>query len=315
VDRAEHLLVATSPGLLVLAYCVAKTRMSWRNEALWTAFFLGGLGTVATLPFEFAVHWLADFAALTPVVKAGVLAVFSAAIVEETTKYLILVGAAEPHVDARRRQDLISLAVAVSLGFATVENFFALLAPPNWQFVGAARALSAVPGHAIFGLAMGALLTAARIEPSRRVMWIALALIIPAIMHAAYDFPLFLRKFGVTETGTLPWFTVIWPATLLAIAITAIGLCNWILPAARQADLRSGRDLRTDPPALPLIVVGCVLLVAVLTLLAAIIFTNVGGAFRSIGAAMIIFPLVLAVDLIWTGLHRRTNRKLQQPFA
>ena len=88
-----------------------KTRASWGNVALWTAFFLGGLGIVGVLPIEILIEWIADHASLSPIPRAGVSAVFSAAVPEETLKYLILVYAAERHVDARRRQDIMILAL------------------------------------------------------------------------------------------------------------------------------------------------------------------------------------------------------------
>jgi RsiW-degrading membrane proteinase PrsW (M82 family) len=233
--RFAVLLAAVTPGLLVLAYGVIKTRGSWSNEALWTAFFLGGLGIVAVIPVEFAIQWLVGLAALAPSVKAGVLAVFEAGIPEEALKSLILVGVAERHVDAWRRQDIIVLvlALAVSLGFATVENFFAVLAPAHWQIVAALRAVSAVPGHGVDGLAMGALLTASRVMPTRRTMWAVLAFVSPAMMHAAYDFPLFASK-SAGEAAAGPLLKVFWPTILLISSIASI----WQWPGAHSSSLR-----------------------------------------------------------------------------
>jgi RsiW-degrading membrane proteinase PrsW (M82 family) len=304
--RFAIFLAAVTPGLLVLAYGVTKTRSSWRSEALWTAFFLGGLGVIGAIPVEFFVHYLVDSAPLTPLLKAGVLAVFSAATTEEAIKYLILVRAAEPHVDARRSQDLIVLAVAVSLGFATVENFAYAVVPANWLSIVTTRALTAVPEHGIDGLAMGALLTAARVEPVRRTMWAVLALVIPIIMHAAYDFPLFVIKYDPSEVATLPWLIVIWPGMLLASAIISIGLCNWILPAAKAADRLSRRDLRGDVPASRTIIAGCVLLAAI-SALTVLIYLGSGASLSAKSIALGIFPCALAADLIWAGLHQRTQ--------
>jgi RsiW-degrading membrane proteinase PrsW (M82 family) len=303
--RFAVLLAAVTPGLLVLAYGVTKTRGSWSNEALWTAFFLGGLGLIAVIPFEAAVKWLAGFASLTPPVKAGVLAVFEAGIPEEAVKYLILVGVAERHVDAWRRQDIIVLALAVSLGFATVENFLAVLAPAHWHLVAATRAMSAVPGHGIDGLAMGALLTAARVAPARRSMWAVLAFVIPAMMHAAYDFPLLVSK-SAADAAAAPWSKMLWPMILLISSIVSIWLCNWILPAAQRADRRSGRDLRTNAPASLAIVAGCAFLV-IAPALATLIFLNDGTRSPVTAISFAIFPSALALDLIWTGIRRNAS--------
>ena len=123
-----------------------------------------------------------------PVAEAGVNAVVIAAIPEEAIKFFVLVYLAEKHVDVRRLQDLLVLALAVSLGFATLENFGYVISAGGWKTIAALRAIAAVPGHGIDGLAMGALLIRARL--SGRAEDVRLALIVPIILHAAYDFPL-----------------------------------------------------------------------------------------------------------------------------
>lgn len=308
MERVEVLLAAVTPGILVLAYGVTKTRGSWSSEALWTAFLLGGLGVVVAIPIELLIRWLIGLAALSPLLGAGALAVLVAAIPEETTKFLILIGAAETHVDARRRQDIIVLATAVSLGFATVENFLYLLAPEHWGLTVTGRALTAVPGHGINGLTMGALLTAARVRPDRRIMWTASALVIPAIMHAAYDFPLFAITSHAAQPATLPWIALLWCVIFLISSIVAIGLCNWILPAAKQADSISRHNSRGLAPAGPLIIVGVILFVSASTL-AFLIYWVRGHSGLAASAVLGVVPIVLALDLIWTGLRRRADNK------
>jgi RsiW-degrading membrane proteinase PrsW (M82 family) len=314
MNHFEVLLAAIAPGLLVLTYGVTKTRASWGNEALWTAFFLGGLGAFGALPVELAVLWLVDHASLTSVLKAGVIAGFSAAVPEETIKYLILVYAAERHVDTRRRQDVIILALAVSLGFATVENFLFVATPTDWGLVAALRALTAVPGHGIDGLAMGALLTAARVGLDRQKVWECLALIVPVIMHAGYDFPLFVFKSGAAVTGTGPRLIVLWITVLVTTSIVAIGLCNWILPVAAQADRLSRRDLRESAATSFIIGTGCAFLVIAVALGVLVAVSN-GIAFPAIGIGLGIFPLTMGIDLIRTGLRQRPGKRFTQPFA
>jgi protease PrsW len=313
MDRVATLLSAVTPGIFALAYGIAKTRGRWINEALWTALLLGAMGIAAALPIEWAIQWLVDLIPSTPSMKAGAIALFAAAIPEETIKFLILVGAAETHVDARRRQDIIALAIAVSLGFATVENFVYLLAPQHWGLTVAARALTAVPGHGIDGLAMGALLTAARVRPARRRIWLVSALLIPIIMHAAYDFPLLMITSHAVGANALPWIIDLWCGVLLVSSLVAVGLCNWILPLARQADRASGRDTRTIAPGTPLVVVGGILLVSALTWVA-LIYWSKGTSIPVAGVAFSILPTVLAADLIWTGVRRyASNRRSRTP--
>jgi len=307
MDRAEHLLAAAAPGLLILAYSVVKTRISWRNQAVWTAFLLGGLGIFAALPLEIALHWAVNFAVASSTLwQAGIVALLVAAIPEEGIKYLILVGAVESHVDARRRQDLIALAAAVSLGFATVENFGFIVIPAKWLSVAAIRSLTAVPGHGIDGLAMGALLTAARLQTRRRTVWAALALIVPIIMHAAYDFPpLVFKAAGAADTYE-SWLTVFWPAVLTVESIIALGLCNWVLPAAKNADRQSGRDMEdATSSSLTGFIMIVLVVVAAISLVAAL---SKGIVPLALGIVLAILPLALGIDFIWTEVRRHGDK-------
>jgi RsiW-degrading membrane proteinase PrsW (M82 family) len=307
MDRLASFFSALVPGLMVLAYGIAKTRSNWANEALWTAFFVGGVGAIAAIPLEFALDALLGVLALAPLMKSGLTAVFIAAIPEETIKFVILIGAAERHVDARRRQDIIALAIAVSLGFATIENLFYVVVPQDWRFIAVGRALTAVPGHGIDGLAMGALLIAARLRPEQQHRRIFLACAVPIVMHAAYDFPLFALKYAHPTGGVSFWLIILWLATLLTTAAVAIVLCNRILPAAAAADRLSRRDPRSQAPAAPLVIAGCALLIAS-PILAVGLFSMKGLPYPRLGAAMAILPAALAVDLIWSGIQRRKIR-------
>jgi RsiW-degrading membrane proteinase PrsW (M82 family) len=300
MDRLAVFFAAIVPGLLLLAYGVAITRSSWSNEALWTAFFMGGVGVIAALPLELTLQKVIVIGALAPLLQAAVTAVLIAAIPEEMVKFVILLGVAERHVDARRRQDIVVLALAVSLGFATVENLFYVAVPEDWQFIAAVRALAAVPGHGINGLAMGALVLSARVHPGNQGVKLFLALLVPVVLHAAYDFPLIALKDGLKPE----WLIMVWLAILVASAVIAIGLCKRILPAAVEADRLSGRDPRPDGPALPVVIAGWGLLVASLVL-AIIMFWMKSTPQPWLGATLSVLPAALAIDLIWTGLRRR----------
>jgi protease PrsW len=304
MDRVAVFLAAIVPGLLVLAYGVAITRSSWSSGPLWTAFFVGGVGAVAALPLEFALQALMNFVLFEPLptlLQAGVTALLIAAVPEEAIKFTILLGIAERHVDVRRLQDIIALALAVSVGFATIENLFYGAIPEEWQSVAAARALTAVPGHGTFGLLMGALVLSARVHSAKQDFRIVLALLVPTFLHAAYDFPLLALK---GEPEDAEWLIMVWVAVLLASVSTAIMLCRRVLSVAAEADRLSGRDQREDGRAYSVVVGGCALLVAS-PLLAIMVFWMRGTSLPWLGAALGVLPAALAIDLIWTGLRRR----------
>ena len=113
------------------------------------------------------------------------------AVSEEGFKYLLLKKRTwnSPHFNCQF--DGLVYAVFVSLGFALWENISYVL-----QYglgAAAARALTAVPGHACFGVFMGSWYGAAkRLEaegaPEESLRARRMALLIPVLLHGAYDF-------------------------------------------------------------------------------------------------------------------------------
>lgn len=296
MERLAVISASVVPALMLLGYGVAKARSSWSDEGLWNAFFLGTVGVLAAIPIELGLQYL-PFGLLPPLLKAAAEALLVAAIPEETIKFIILVGIAERQVDVRRLQDILVVALAVSIGFAALENLFYVAVPTDWQWIAAARAVTAVPGHGIFGLIMGALVMAARLQPHRRAIIVA-ALVVPIILHAAYDFPLFALKDNVT-----PWLVVVWMLVLLLSVAVAISLCNVWLPKAAAADRAAGRDRRPDATPVALIVYGCVLLVISPSLGFLSVYAK-DAEVAWVGATLSIVPVALAIDLIWTGVRR-----------
>jgi RsiW-degrading membrane proteinase PrsW (M82 family) len=297
MEQVAIFLAAVAPGLLMLAYGVAKTGIGWRNEALYTAVLAGAVGAcvVTLVPgFEDVI----SVASTTPLVAAGVTAILSAAIPEEGVKFLILVGAIRRDVNVRRLQDIVALSLGVSIGAATFENLAYVVFDSDWRAVAIGRSLLSVPGHGINGLIMGALLTLARLRTHRRLAYV-IAWAIPVAVHAAYDFPLL-----VLRDSYYPWFVAVWLAVLLLSAVLAIYWCNRGLLRAAEADRMAGRD--TAPPAAGehLVVGGFVMLIAA-PLLGVLLFWLIAFPFVWAGVAISIFPVALGIDLIWTGIRRR----------
>jgi len=305
MDRIAVFLAAVIPSMLVLAYGVVKTRSSWSEEALWNAFLLGAVGAVGALLLELGLVFLIARGSLSPLPNAAAHAFLIAAVPEETIKFVILVGAAEKHVDVRRLQDIVALAVAVSLGFATLENLIYVATPTDWHSIALARTITAVPGHGIDGLAMGAVLTFARLHPDPSRLRLASALFLPVVLHAAYDFPIFAFKGNHT-----PWLVALWLVILVLSAILAICLCNRALTRAAHADRVSGRDVRPLTTAMPLVASGCAALV-VSPLLGILAFRLKEISIVSAGAGLSLLPAALGIDLIWTGIRRRGAKILQ----
>lgn len=229
-------MFAAAPALPILAYGIAKTQSDWDNEALWRSVCMGLMCALTAAGIEAGLLWLLPLGRLPALARDAVDSLLVTAVVEEGSKFAALVFIAERDVDARRRQDLVLLALGIALGFAATENFFYLDGEGPFHVVAFARALTAVPGHAADGLAMGALLAAARLKPNER--WrVALALLVPVAMHAAYDFLL-----SGLSTPYWRWIAAAWIAVFILSIVTAIVLCSRVLPAARAADRAAGAD-------------------------------------------------------------------------
>jgi RsiW-degrading membrane proteinase PrsW (M82 family) len=220
ITRIVILVAAIIPALLVLACAVAKGRGSWRSEAMWSAFLFGAVSALAAIVCEVLLVYLAPKGLMDSTAASAVSALLIAAAPEEAIKFLVLVNFCEKHVDARRLQDVIVLAVAVSLGFASAENVFYVASVTAWQTTASLRAMTAVPAHGINGLAMGALLTAARLSCDRKPWRMTVALAVPIALHAGYDFWLF----ALAKVDEKTWFVAGWLGTLALSSIVAIAL-------------------------------------------------------------------------------------------
>ncbi|WP_426525853.1 PrsW family glutamic-type intramembrane protease [Bradyrhizobium sp. McL0615] len=295
------LLAAITPPLVILAYGIAKARDSWKSEATWNAFLIGAVSALAAVVIELALSYVLPLERTGTLAEAAITAVLVAAIPEESIKFFVLVSLAEKHVDVRRLQDLLVLALAVSLGFATLENFFFVISAGGWKMTAALRAITAVPGHGIDGLAMGALLIRARL--SERAEDVRLALIVPVLLHAAYDFPLLALHKDIAIT----WFGVSWLLVIVASSIFVIKLCNRVLAKAVAADRAAGRDDRSIESAGWLIAGGAMVLTAGPSL-AAWAFHAKGVEVASVAIALSIFPIAFGIDSVLTGLKRRNSR-------
>ena len=128
---------------------------------------------------------------------------------EEGFKYLVMRWRTwkSPHFNCRF--DGVVYAVFVSLGFALWENIGYVL----MYGMGAAlmRAITAVPGHASFGVFMGACYAAARRaenfgDHGASVIWRVVAVLLPALIHGCYDY---IAVLGSEQSSAMFWVFVL----------------------------------------------------------------------------------------------------------
>ncbi|MCR4953525.1 MAG: PrsW family intramembrane metalloprotease, partial [Treponema sp.] len=113
------------------------------------------------------------------------------ALVEEFSKWLVLMIFVWKNQNFDYRYDGIVYAVSASLGFAALENILYVISYGTGVSIG--RAIFAIPGHATFGVFMGFFLSRAKTfwidgKIGLMKMFKLLALVVPMFIHGMYDF-------------------------------------------------------------------------------------------------------------------------------
>lgn len=293
MHRLIILFCALAPSIVLLQYGVAKARARWDDPAIWEAFFSGGVATMFVLVPAMLLKSMFAIDAMSSVHAAATKAFVVAAIPEEAMKLAAVFYVVKRHGDDAGRHDLITLSFAVGLGFAAIENISYLLLPGDWQLVAFNRAMLSVPGHGLDGLAMGAFLTAAELSPLRRRFWRIMALAVPILMHASFDFPLMLFAKNQAFFGVLPaWFVM--------LILTTLAVVWWSNRVRAAAEQTYGPGDGSGNPRLTGIVM---LLLAPVLAFGALL----GGGYLGV-AALCILPSILSIDLL------RSSSRTVQPF-
>lgn len=197
--------LAPSAALLYYFYMRDKYEREPRR-CLLKAFLLGGVIVVPVLFVEMVLNVfdMADSSLLA----AGYTAFVVAGLVEETFKYLLFFLYIWKHREFDEMYDGIVYSVFISLGFATVENLAYVLSTGfNTALV---RSLTAVPAHALFGVAMGYYLGIAKFAKEkyrRKLIW--LGFLSPVLLHGVYDFILFSQRFSML-IFFIPYMLYLW---------------------------------------------------------------------------------------------------------
>ena len=112
------------------------------------------------------------------------------AFVEEFSKWLMIVVLGYHNKNFDQLYDIVVYSVFVALGFACIENIFYLI--PNSLSLGLYRAVFSIPGHACFGVFMGAYLGLAKMYEDKDKMlsrvYMFYAILVPTLLHTAYNF-------------------------------------------------------------------------------------------------------------------------------
>jgi protease PrsW len=179
------LLLALGPALLILIYIYFRDKYEKEPILLLArGFAAGALILVPILIIEVQVTRVAIY--FPTMLKAAWDGFIVASATEEIIKFLAVYYLFWNNRNFNEKFDGIVYSVVVSLGFATVENFFYIY--QGTLGTGLLRAFTAVPAHAIFGVVMGYYLGMARFRPFRKRGYIFMAVLMPWFFHGLYDF-------------------------------------------------------------------------------------------------------------------------------
>jgi len=183
------LTAAIAPGIALLVYFYLKDRYDSEPVSMVVKIFL--LGFLIVLPIMIIQHgiqlWLGNNPYLFSFgISAGV---------EEAVKWFVIYHIVYNHTEFDEPYDGILYTVAVSLGFATIENLlYAWYNHPSFGTL-LVRALLPVSGHALFGVMMGYYFGKAKFsEGKRKRRYLLYAAIIPMFWHGVYDYVLLTFK-------------------------------------------------------------------------------------------------------------------------
>lgn len=218
------LLVAAAviPAIFLMVKVYQSDRMEKESGQLLRSLAVAGvLSSLLALVEERVLSGLLN--ALIPpyTMLYGILLYFGiVAIAEESSKYLFLRKRTWKNPEFNCQYDGVVYAVFVSLGFALWENISYVM---NYGFAAAiVRALTAIPGHACFGVYMGVFYGIAKKYQStgdegRSRVYRALSVIVPALLHGAYDYIASYRQ----VSGS--WGFLIFVVLLFAVTFLLVG--------------------------------------------------------------------------------------------
>lgn len=170
-----------APGLALLSYFYLRDYYGTEPVTIVLRTFL--FGAILVFPLMFLQYVLdAEGLIVSDFIHSFVITGY----LEEFFKWFILIYTIYHHVSFDEPYDGVVYGSAVSLGFATTENLFYLVA--NGVEFAFGRAILPVSSHALFGVIMGYYLGKGKFTENRKRAFLFLALLVPFILHGLYDY-------------------------------------------------------------------------------------------------------------------------------
>jgi len=191
METLKLLYIAIGPGVAIAVFIYYSNKLDTEPKQLvLKGFLLGCLAVFPTHYFEGIAQdlmgmqaiWDSDAPALWP--KIILYAFFGVALVEESCKLLFLKAFICDEREFNEPFDGIVYGGIIGCGFATMENIIYVL--QLGQEVGTLRMITAVPGHAFFGIILGYFVGRAKFSVNR-VRHTIHGLFVVVTLHGIYD--------------------------------------------------------------------------------------------------------------------------------
>ncbi|SFP73805.1 Membrane proteinase PrsW, cleaves anti-sigma factor RsiW, M82 family [Butyrivibrio proteoclasticus] len=195
-------LLAVLPAIVLLVVIYRADNIEKEPFSLMAKVFgLGALTTISAMILEEIGLFILSFFFYTPNALYTFFEMFCVvALAEETGKYFVLKKATWKNKEFNFSFDGIVYSVCASLGFATLENILYVF--QGGFSTAVMRAVTAVPGHCIFGIFMGIYYGIAkgcelRGDEKGKKDNLNKALLVPIFLHGFYDFSCSLEYDGM----------------------------------------------------------------------------------------------------------------------
>ena len=218
------ILVALLPAIALAVYIYRKDGIE--HEPVSLLLRLAGFGALSCVPAAIAEMIISGGIQMFGIPSDSYLGAFleafaMAALCEEVGKFYFLNRQTWKHPAFDYQFDDIVYGVTVSLGFAALENVQYVL-----QYglgTGLLRAVTSVPGHAIFGVFMGYYYGFAKLafyegNRAKEQHYKKMAVIVPLLLHGTYDF----FAMGMQFDGRFEAFFFIFLVVLYVIGLQRV---------------------------------------------------------------------------------------------
>ncbi|MBR4395697.1 MAG: PrsW family intramembrane metalloprotease [Eubacteriaceae bacterium] len=231
-------LIAILPTVVIIFVILSFDR--YNREPVWLLSLLFIAGIISAFP-AIILETLYSSIFGEPYTAIGLVlqAFFGVALMEEGVKYIADKLIAYNSRSYDELYDGIIYCATVSLGFATLENI--AYVGKYGISTGIVRAITSVPGHAIFGVLMGYFLSLAKFVPEKRSYYSLLSIAAPVAAHGIYDAILFLN---------LDWALLVFVPFMIYLYVKAIKLIketNNIPPIVNNGPYDGSYDGQNEP--------------------------------------------------------------------